>query len=247
MDFNLIFQYAISALAVLIILSIHEFSHGFVAYKLGDPTAKNMGRLTLNPLKHLDIFGALCMIFFRFGWAKPVPIDIRYFKKPKRDFALVAIAGPLSNFICAFIGAFLYLAFYRFAITVTIPNEFVYNLFYYTLYFLFAFHQINIGLAIFNLIPIPPLDGSRLLSALLPDRLYYKLLRHERKIYLAMILWLFLGNRISTFLLSLSPIASSPILSAIARIFSLSGLISGAANTISGWMLTLLELIPFLK
>ena len=139
MDFEQISLYAISALAVLIILSIHEFSHGLVAYKLGDPTAKNMGRLTLNPIKHLDIFGALCMVFFRFGWAKPVPIDIRYFKKPKRDFALVAIAGPVSNFICAFIGAFLYLAFYRFAITVAIPNDFVYNLLYYTLYFLLAF------------------------------------------------------------------------------------------------------------
>ena len=206
-----------------------------------------MGRLTLNPIKHLDIFGALCMVFFRFGWAKPVPIDIRYFKKPKRDFALVAIAGPVSNFICAFIGAFLYLAFYRFAITVAIPNDFVYNLLYYTLYFLLAFHQINIGLAIFNLIPIPPLDGSRLMSALLPDRIYYKLLRYERKIYLAMLLWLFLGNRISSFLLSIPLFSSNPILSGIANLLSLSGIISGISGAISGWMLSFWELMPFLK
>ena len=155
MDFQRIAQYAISALAVLIILSIHEFSHGYIAYKLGDPTAKVQGRLTLNPLRHLDLIGAICMVFFHFGWAKPVPVDIRYFKKPKRDFAIVALAGPVSNIICAFFGAFFYLAFYKFAISLQIPNEFVYQLLKNTLYFLLAFHQINLGLAIFNLIRYP--------------------------------------------------------------------------------------------
>lgn len=247
MDLQTIFHYAISALAVLIILSIHEFSHGYIAYKLGDPTAKAMGRLTLNPLKHLDIFGALCMVLFRFGWAKPVPVDIRYFKKPKRDFALVAIAGPVSNLICAFLGAFLYLAFFRFATSISIPNEFVYNLLYYTLYFLLAFHQINLGLAIFNLIPVPPLDGSRIMSALLPDKLYYKLMRYERQIYIVMILWLFLGDRVSDMLLSLPLVYSNPVLATIAQIFSLSGLISKASGTLSSWMLSFWKLIPFLR
>ena len=92
----------LSALATLITLSIHEFSHAFAAYKLGDNTAKYMGRLSINPLKHLDPAGALCMIFFRFGWAKPVPIDPRNFKNPKKDFALSALAGPLSNLILRF-------------------------------------------------------------------------------------------------------------------------------------------------
>lgn len=247
MDLQTLSHYAISALAVLIILTIHEFSHGYIAYKLGDPTAKVQGRLTLNPLRHLDIFGALCMVLFRFGWAKPVPVDIRYFKKPKRDFAFVALAGPASNLICAFIGAFLYLVFFKFATAIKIPNEFVYNLLYYTLYFLLAFHQINLGLAIFNLIPVPPLDGSRLLCAFLPDRLYFKFLRHERQIYLIMIAWLFLGRYISTFLLAIPFVSANPVLSILAKTFSLSGLISKATETLSGWMLSFFELFPFLR
>ncbi len=247
MDLQSLYHYAISALAVLVILSIHEFSHGFIAYKLGDPTAKEQGRLTLNPLRHLDIFGALCMVFFRFGWAKPVPVDIRYFKKPKRDFALVALAGPVSNLICAFFGAFLYLAFFKFASSLTIPNEFVYNLLYYTLYFLSAFHQINLGLAIFNLIPVPPLDGSRLLGALLPDRLYYKFLRYERQIYIVMLVWLFLGDRASNLLLSIPLVYTNPILSFIAEILSLSGWISKACGALSDLMISFFQLLPFLR
>ena len=89
---------------VLIALTFHEFAHGYMAYKLGDPTAKNFGRLTLNPLKHLDPIGTICMIFFHFGWAKPVPINSRYFKKPRRDMALTAAAGPIMNFILALFG-----------------------------------------------------------------------------------------------------------------------------------------------
>ena len=247
MDLQTLSHYAISALAVLIILSIHEFSHGYIAYKLGDPTAKAQGRLTLNPLKHLDIFGALCMIFFRFGWAKPVPVDIRYFKKPKRDFAFVALAGPVSNLICAFFGAFFYLAFYKFALSVEIPNEFVYNLLYYTLYFLLAFHQINLGLAIFNLIPVPPLDGSRLLCAFLPDRLYYKFLRYERQIYIVMLVWLFFGDYASDFLLRLPAVSNNPVLTFLAEFLSLSGIISKVAETLSGWMIALFRLLPFLR
>ena len=100
---NQMVYYVLSALAVLLILTLHEYAHALTAYKLGDPTAKNMGRLTLNPIKHLDPFGAICMIFFHFGWAKPVPINARYFKNPKRDFALTARAGPLSNMFFAFI------------------------------------------------------------------------------------------------------------------------------------------------
>lgn len=236
-----------SALAVLVILSIHEFSHGYVAYKLGDPTAKYQGRLTLNPMKHLDPWGALCMVFFHFGWAKPVPIDLRYFKKPKRDFALVAIAGPISNLVLAFLGAFLYLGFERIAMQIPIPNSFVYNLIFYTLYFLLAFHQINLGLAIFNLIPVPPLDGSRLLFSILPDRLYYKFLRHERTIYLIMLGWLFLGSALSRFLLSFPFVADVPVLSTIARIFSLSGLIGTVADWLSELMLSFWRLLPFLR
>ena len=113
---------------VILALSVHEVAHGWMAYKLGDPTAKNMGRLTLNPLKHLDPLGTLCMIFFHFGWARPVPINTRYFKNNKRDTALTALAGPLSNFIMAFIGILLYRIFVAIFIHFPTSSSFVYNL-----------------------------------------------------------------------------------------------------------------------
>ena len=103
-----LFEILIRVPIVLICLVVHEVSHGYMAMKLGDPTARNLGRLTLNPLKHLDPIGAICMLFFRFGWAKPVPINTRYFKKPRRDMALTALAGPVSNFIMAFAGVFIF-------------------------------------------------------------------------------------------------------------------------------------------
>ena len=102
-----IVRYIFSFLAVMIILPVHEFAHGYAAYKLGDNTARNLGRLTLNPIKHFDIVGCLCLILFHFGWAKPVPINPRNFRNPKRDFALTALAGPLSNLLLAFISVFL--------------------------------------------------------------------------------------------------------------------------------------------
>ena len=238
--------YIISALAVLVILSIHEFSHGYVAHLLGDPTAKQQGRLTINPMKHLDPWGALCMVLFHFGWAKPVPVDLRYFKKPKRDFALVALAGPCSNLILAFFGAFFYLGFYELALRIPIPNQLVYNLISYTLYFLLAFHQINLGLAVFNLIPVPPLDGSRLLFSVLPDRLYYKFLRHERTIYLVMLVWLFLGGVVSRFLLGIPFVSSNATLSVIAHMLSLSNIIGFVTDWLSGLMMSFWSLLPFI-
>ena len=98
----------LTAFATIITLTVHEFSHGYMAYKLGDPTAKNLGRLTLNPIKHIDPIGAVCMLFFHVGWAKPVPISLRYFKKPKRDFALTALAGPVSNLVIAILSALIF-------------------------------------------------------------------------------------------------------------------------------------------
>lgn len=104
---NVLVSYLLSIPGVLLALSVHECAHGYVSYKLGDPTAKNLGRLTLNPIKHIDILGLICMVFFRFGWAKPVPVNARYYKKPRRDMALVAAAGPISNLLMSFIGLFL--------------------------------------------------------------------------------------------------------------------------------------------
>lgn len=181
----------LSAIVVLFSLSFHEMAHGYVAYKLGDPTARNLGRLTLNPFVHLDFIGTLCMLLFGFGWAKAVPINTRYFKKPKRDMAISALAGPVSNillsFVCLLILHLLQLAFNL----ITIPSEFVYYILYYTLLLFYYGHYLNLYLAIFNLIPIPPLDGSRLLFVFLPDKYYFGLMKYERiiKIVFLVLLW----------------------------------------------------------
>ena len=218
-------QIIFSALSALIALTVHEFSHGFAAYKLGDNTAKSYGRLTLNPIKHLDPFGAICLVFFRFGWAKPVPINPRNFKKPKRDFAISALAGPLSNLLLSFFTALLYVALVNAFSGKSFESELAYNLAVNLTLFIYIFHAVNLGLAIFNLIPVPPLDGSRLLNVILPTRIYFKVMRYERQIYLGLIAWLFIGDIVKTGLLSVPFIAQSSVLSGIAGVFSLSDLL----------------------
>ena len=244
---NSVVYYVLSALAVLITLTIHEYSHGYAAYKLGDETAKSSGRLTLNPIAHLDPFGAICMVLFHFGWAKPVPIDPRNFKKPKRDFAITALAGPLSNLVAALLSAFLYLCAYAVLIKIDYKNDFLLALAQNTLDFIYIFHAVNIGIAIFNLIPVPPLDGSRILNVILPSRLYFKIMRYERRIYLFLIGWLLLGGYVSDFLLSLPAVSSVPALSAVARIFSLSDILGSLMQAISNLIFKLFRLIPFLN
>ena len=173
---------------VLIALCVHETAHGFAAYKLGDPTARNLGRLTLNPIKHLDPIGFLCMVLFGFGWAKPVPINTRYFKKPKRDMALTGLAGPVSNLLLALL----------FAVLLRLTIQYGFYLFNGTVYsviqiFLILGVRMNITLAVFNLLPIPPLDGSRIFLVLLPTDLYFKIMRYERYIYIALLFALAFG------------------------------------------------------
>ena len=149
----------LSAPAILFGLTIHEFSHGYVAWRLGDPTAKMMGRLTLNPLKHLDPIGTIALFLFHFGWAKPVPIDPRNFRHPTRDMAISSLAGPAANLLTAIVAGLIVRLFDVFHI-----GGFVLMLAYYFVLF-------NLILCFFNLIPIPPLDGSRLLYHLLPPNL----------------------------------------------------------------------------
>lgn len=188
---------------VLIALTFHECAHGFVAYKLGDPTAKYFGRLSLNPLKHIDIAGAICMIFFRFGWAKPVPIDTRHFKNPKRDMALSALAGPVANLLLGFLGCFIFSLSSNLLFDITFASKnFVYWVCYSWLLFSYNFAWLNISLAIFNLIPLPPLDGSRIFLSFLPPDTYFKVMRYEREIAIGFLVVLladskFLGGYIS--------------------------------------------------
>lgn len=231
----------LSALAVLITLTIHEYAHGFAAYKLGDNTAKSEGRLSLNPIKHLDPVGAICMVLFHIGWAKPVPINPRNFKNPKRDFAICALMGPLTNIIAALFFSLLYVLSYFLLKDVRFSSEFLFNLADNFLTLLYLFHVINVGLGIFNLIPVPPLDGSRILTLVLPSKVYFSIMRHERQIYLALVAWLLLGDRISKMMLSLSFVASNPILSGIAHVLSLTGLISSVISSISGGMMSFWE------
>lgn len=178
---------------VLIALTFHEFAHGYMAYKLGDPTAKNFGRLTLNPLKHLDPIGTICMIFFHFGWAKPVPINSRYFKKPRRDMALTAAAGPIMNFILAFFGVLVCRILTRIFVAFPAQSDFVYYIQYAALTLFSYFHMLNLSLGVFNLIPIPPLDGSRIFYIFLPPKWYFGVMKYEKYIQLALLVLLWTG------------------------------------------------------
>ncbi len=239
--------YALSALAVLISLTVHEFSHAYIADKLGDRTARSLGRLTLNPIKHMDFIGALCMLVFKFGWAKPVPINLKNFRKPKRDFALTAIAGPTSNIILSVISGFFYILCLNNLYDLGTMEGFLPNLLYNLCQFLLIMHLLNIGLAIFNLIPIPPLDGSRLLGLVLPPKAYYAMLKNERYIYYGMLAWLLAGDYVALILRKIPVIADTAWLNGLVGIFSLSDILGIAINSVSGWILDMWALLPFLK
>ena len=150
-------------------MSIHEVAHGLVSYWMGDPTAKLEGRLSLNPFKHIDWAGLVCLLFFGFGWAKPVPIDSRYYKDAKTGIIWTSFAGPVANFLLSFICVFLFYALYKFApqFIFTAAGNFISSVLSYT-------GLISTGFGIFNLIPISPLDGSKVVFSFLPDDKYYK-------------------------------------------------------------------------
>lgn len=171
--------------AVLLCLTVHETCHGLAAYALGDPTAKRMNRLSFNPLHHIDWFGLAAMLVAGFGWAKPVPVDSRYFRKPKSGMALCALAGPASNFLLAVL-AMLPVRWMYFNAQATQVNLLLFD-------FLTTLVILNLGLGLFNLIPIPPLDGSKILFSLLPDRAYGILMRYERYGMIVLLILVALG------------------------------------------------------
>lgn len=167
-------EYIYSLPGLFTAIIFHELAHGYTAYKLGDNTAKDAGRLTLNPLKHIDITGFIFMIIFKFGWAKPVPINPFKFKNRKRDMVLVSLAGPLVNFIIALISVFIFTLNINMSATV-------YRILLLTIWY-------NIMLGVFNLLPFPPLDGSKILASLLPRKLEFYFYKYEKYLYIVLIL-----------------------------------------------------------
>ncbi|MBQ4122082.1 MAG: site-2 protease family protein [Clostridia bacterium] len=174
--------------SMLIALTFHEVAHGFVAYKCGDPTAKNLGRLTLNPIKHLDPIGTLLMLLVGYGWARPVPVNSRYFKNPRKGMALTALAGPLTNLILGFLGVALYWFVYSLAITSSFEQEAVSPIFEAVILFAYYFSMLNLTFAVFNMIPLPPFDGSRIFLVFLPPKYYFGVMKYERIILLVVLL-----------------------------------------------------------
>ncbi len=179
-DWSVLTDMLLSVIPILVCIVIHELCHGLCAYALGDDTAKKMGRLTLNPLKHLDPFGFIMMMIFGFGYAKPVPVNMYKFKNPKLGMAVTALAGPLSNIILAALVMFIY------GIITPFASDTVLSIVGKTA-------TLSVSLGIFNLIPIPPLDGSKIVFSLLRKDLYYKLMKYERYGFILLYILLFTG------------------------------------------------------
>jgi len=196
---NVITALISSLIIIFFTLPMHEWAHAFVATKLGDPTPGYQGRLTLNPFAHIDYFGALALIVFGIGWAKPVQVNSRYFNNIKRDMALTAAAGPIMNLLLAFVFMIISNLYLVFITPLTNNGNYeiitgIYSVIYYYIY-------INISLAIFNLIPIPPFDGSRILFAFLPVKAYLKIMEYER--YFKIIILVIIFSSAGSGLLSL--------------------------------------------
>lgn len=182
---DIFFEIIIHALVLFTAFPVHEFAHAYVAHKLGDDTAKYQGRLTINPFAHLDLMGTLMMILIGFGWAKPVPINPNNFKNRKVGMALSSLAGPVSNLIMAYIAMIIYkLISFNF-----VTSEVMYNIAVMFAYMV----SLNIGLAVFNMLPIPPLDGSRIFSLFLDEKSYFNIMRFERYIFFILVIVMYSG------------------------------------------------------
>ena len=188
LDCSVLTNLPLSIIPALVCITLHELAHGYVAYRLGDDTAKRAGRLTLNPLKHIDIMGLAMMVIFKFGWAKPVPVNMWKFKNPKKGMAITAAAGPLSNIIIAVICLFIYGVLLGFGPRIGKVGSYFVEMLLITAY-------LSTALAIFNIIPIPPLDGSKVLYSFVSDRTYTKLMYYERYGMIILVVAVFLLSR----------------------------------------------------
>lgn len=187
-DWTTLSMYVARAIALLTAIPFHEMAHAWASDRLGDPTAKRCGRLSMNPLRHFDPLGALCMILVGFGWAKPVPVAaVHNFRHPRRNMALSAAAGPAANLLLAYVWMICYKIVYYFGYA---PESLLWQ---FAVGVLLTMIQVNITLAVFNLLPVPPLDGSRIFNLLLPARWYFRIMKYERYIMLGLFVFLFFG------------------------------------------------------
>lgn len=189
---------------IFIAITVHEYAHGYAALKMGDPTAKLSGRLSMNPLAHMDIVGALSMLIFGFGWAKPVPINPNNFKNHKKGTVIVSLAGPISNLFLAFLGSVLY-GFFRRIGFGNFSSQFS-EIFYGLLAQLIL---LNVCFGIFNLVPFPPLDGAKIVGAFLPYKTYFKIMQYERYAFPILIVLMYLGIFDKILGVLITPIVSS--------------------------------------
>jgi Zn-dependent protease len=180
------------ALVLFTAMPVHEWAHGYMAYRLGDDSARRDGRLSLNPFRHLDLIGSILILFVGFGWAKPVMVDPRNFKRPKWGMALTAMAGPLSNIVMALVVMVLYKLFMGILPTMRYMTEWA-TAFSVLELMLVTILITNVRLAVFNLLPVPPLDGSKLFGAIFPERLYFFFMRYERYVGLALMALILTG------------------------------------------------------